>query len=161
MSESDDNKALPQRVFREILNEGRLELADKIVAPNFLLHTPTRPEAFEGPDGFKQFVTDLRRGFPDLKITIEQVIGDGDFVSIRSQVAGTHLGIYRGIPPTGRRIAQLQQHMFHIVDGQINETWHAIDGLGVMQQLGIFPRSNPPTWLLRPVVRLQKLARRG
>ena len=57
MHESDDNKALPQRVFLEILNEGRLEIADEIVAPNFLLHTPSRPEPFEGPDGFKQFVT--------------------------------------------------------------------------------------------------------
>jgi steroid delta-isomerase-like uncharacterized protein len=152
---------LPQRVFQEILNEGRLEVADEIVAPHFRLHSPTRPEPFEGPEGFKQFVTDLRRGFPDLNVTIEHVIGEGDFVSIRSRVAGTHLGLYRGIPPTGRRIAQSQLHMFHIVDGQIVETWHEIDGLGIMQQLGIFPRGNPPTWLLLPVVRLQKLARRN
>ena len=136
-------------------------MADEIVAPHFLLHSPTRPEPFEGPDGFKNFVTDLRRGFPDLKITIEHVIGEGEFVSIRSRIAGTHLGAYRGIPPTGRRIAQSQLHMMHVVDGQIDETWQEIDGLGIMQQLGIFPRGNPPTWLLRPVVRLQKLARRG
>ena len=58
------DKLLPQRVFMEILNEGRLEVADEIVAPNFLLHSPTRPEPFEGPEGFKKFVTDLRRGFP-------------------------------------------------------------------------------------------------
>jgi len=143
------------------LNEGRLEVADEIVAPHFLLHSPTRPEPFEGPEGFKQFVIDLRRGFPDLNITIEHVIGEGEFVSIRSRVAGTHPGTYRGIPPTGRRIAQSQLHMFHVVDGQIIETWQEIDRLGIMQQLGIFPRGNPPTWLLRPVVRLQKLARRG
>jgi steroid delta-isomerase-like uncharacterized protein len=161
VNESHDNKTLPQRVFREILNEGRLDVADEIVAPHFLLHSPTRPEPFEGPQGFKEFVTDLRNGFPDLNITIEQVIGEGEFVSIRSRVAGTHLGTYRGIPPTGRRIAQSQLHMFRVADGQINETWQEIDGLGIMQQLGIFPRGNPPTWLLRPVVRLQKLVRRG
>jgi steroid delta-isomerase-like uncharacterized protein len=161
MNESNENKAVPQRVFQEILNEGRLEVADELVAPHFLLHSPTRPEPFEGPDGFKAFVTDLRRGFPDLNITIEQVIGEGEFVSIRSRVAGTHLGTYRGIPPTGRRIAQSQLHMFHIVDGQARETWQEIDGLGIMQQLGIFPRGNPPTWVLWPVVRLQKLVRRG
>jgi steroid delta-isomerase-like uncharacterized protein len=161
VNESHDNKTLPQRVFREILNEGRLDVADEIVAPHFLLHSPTRPEPFEGPHGFKEFVTDLRNGFPDLNITIEQVIGEGEFVSIRSRVAGTHLGTYRGIPPTGRRIAQSQLHMFRVADGQINETWQEIDGLGIMQQLGIFPRGNPPTWLLRPVVRLQKLVRRG
>jgi steroid delta-isomerase-like uncharacterized protein len=144
----------------EILNEGRLEVADEIVAPDFRLHSPTRLEPIEGPDGFKEFVTDLRRGFPDLNITIEKVMGEGDFVTIRSRVAGTHLGTYRGIPPTGRQIAQSQLHMFHVVDGQIHETWQEIDGLGIMQQLGIFPSGDPPTWLLRPVVRLQKLARR-
>jgi steroid delta-isomerase-like uncharacterized protein len=147
-------------VFQEILNEGRLEVADELVAPHFLFHSPSRPEPFEGPEGLKQFVTDLRRGFPDLNITIEQVIGEGEYVSIRSRVAGTHLGTYRGIPPTGRRIAQSQLHMFHIVDGQSHESWQEIDGLGIMQQLGIFPRGNPPTWLLRPIVGLQKLVRR-
>jgi steroid delta-isomerase-like uncharacterized protein len=160
MNESRDNKTLPQRVFREILNEGRLDVADEIVAPHFLLHSPTRLEPFEGPEGFKAFVMDLRRGFPDLNITIEQVIGEGEFVSIRSRVDGTHLGNYRGIPPTGRRIAQSQLRMFHVVDGQIDETWQEIDGLGIMQQLGVFPRGNPPTWLLRPIVGLQKVLRR-
>jgi predicted ester cyclase len=105
-------------------------------------------------------VTDLRRGFPDLNIMIEKVIAEGDFVSIRSRVTGTHLGTYRGIPPTGRTIAQSQLHMFHVVDGQIHETWQEIDGLGIMQQLGIFPRGNPPTLLLRLVIGAQKMARR-
>jgi steroid delta-isomerase-like uncharacterized protein len=160
LSESRDNKALPQRVFEEILNEGRLEVANEIVAPDFRLHSPTRAEPFEGPSGFKEFVADLRRGFPDLNIKIDHVIGEGEFVSIRSHVAGTHLGTYRGIPPTGRKIAQSQLHMFHVVDGQINETWQEIDGLGVMQQLGVFPSGDPPKLVMSLVVGLQRLGRR-
>jgi steroid delta-isomerase-like uncharacterized protein len=160
VSQSIDKKTLPQRVFLEILNEGRLEVADEIVAPHFRLHSPTRPEPFEGPEGFKQFVTALRHGFPDLNVRIEQSIGEGDFVSIRSRVAGTHLGTYRGVPPTGRKIAASQLHMFHITNGQIDEAWQEIDGLGIMQQLGMFPSGNPPTWLLSVVVGLQKLVRR-
>jgi len=160
LTEAVDKKALPQRVFNEILSGGRLELIDEIVAPAFRLHSPTRPEPFEGPAGFRGFVTDLRRGFPDLSITIEQVIGEGDYVSIRSRVAGTHLGTYRGIPPTGRKIDQTQLHMFRVVDGQINETWQEIDGLGIMQQLGVFPRGNPPKPLMWVVVKLQKIGRR-
>jgi steroid delta-isomerase-like uncharacterized protein len=160
LNESHDNRTLPQRVFTEILNEGRLEVADEIVAPNFLLHSPTRPEPFEGPDGFKHFVSDLRRGFPDLKVTIEKLIAEGEYVSIRSRVDGTHLGTYRGIPPTGRKIAQTQLHMFRVADGQINETWQEIDGLGIMQQLGIFPRGNPPTFVLRLVIGAQRIFRR-
>jgi steroid delta-isomerase-like uncharacterized protein len=160
LSNSNDKKTLPQRVFNEILNEGRLEVADEIVAPTFRLHSPTRPEPFEGPDGFKEFVSDLRRGFPDLRVVIDQVMGEGDMVSIRSHVTGTQLGPYRGIPPTGRKISQSQLHMFRVADGQINETWQEIDGLGIMQQLGIFPRGNPPTFVLRFVIGAQKLVRR-
>jgi steroid delta-isomerase-like uncharacterized protein len=160
LSPPNDTAALPRRVFEEILNQGRLELADEIVAPGFRLHSPTRPEPFEGPDGFKQFATDLRRGFPDLHIAIDHVICDGDYVSIRSHVTGTQLGTYRGIPATGRRIAQSQLHMFRVDDGRIGESWQEIDGLGIMQQLGIFPRGNPPTVLLRLVIGAQRLARR-
>jgi steroid delta-isomerase-like uncharacterized protein len=160
VSDLNDKKTLPQRVFNEILNEGRLEVADEIVGPEFRLHSPTRPEPFKGPDGFKGFVADLRNGFPDLNVTIDQVIAEGDVVSIRSHVTGTHLGKYRGIPPTGRRIAQSQLHMFRVSDGHIEETWQEIDGLGIMQQLGIFPRGEPPTFVLRLVVGAQKLLRR-
>jgi steroid delta-isomerase-like uncharacterized protein len=159
VSDSNDTKTLPQRVFNEILNEGRLEVADEIVASDFLLHSPTRPEPFEGPEGFKGFVRDLRHGFPDLKVTIDQMIAEGEIVSIRSHVTGTHRGKYRGIPPTGRKIAQTQLHMFRVADGQIHETWQEIDGLGIMQQLKIFPPGNPPTFLLRAVIGVQKLAR--
>jgi steroid delta-isomerase-like uncharacterized protein len=159
VTDTNHTKVLPQRVFNEILNEGRLEVADEIVAPSFRLHSPTRPEPFEGPEGFKQFVADLRRGFPDLKVTIDQTISEGEIVSIRSHVSGTHLGKYRGIPPTGRRIAQSQLHMFRVADGHIQETWQEIDGLGIMQQLKIFPPGNPPTFLLRFVIGIQKLAR--
>jgi predicted ester cyclase len=157
--DTNDEKLLPQRVFNEILNEGRLEVADEIVAPGFRLHSPTRPEPFEGPAGFKEFVSDLRRGFPDLEITIDQVIAEGNIVSIRSHVTGTHLGKYRGIPPTRRKIAQTQLHMFRVAAGQVQETWQEIDGLGIMQQLKIFPSGDPPTPLVRLVIGIQKLAR--
>lgn len=159
MSDSNHTKMLPQRVFKEILNEGRLEVADEIVASDYLLHSPTRPEPFKGPEGFKSFVSALRQGFPDLKVTIDQLIAEGEFVSIRSHLTGTHLGTYRGIPPTGRKIAQTQLLMFRVSDGQIHEAWQEIDGLGIMQQLKIFPAGNPPTFLLRAVIGIQKLAR--
>jgi steroid delta-isomerase-like uncharacterized protein len=152
---------LPQRVFNEILNEGRLELADEIVAPTFRLHSPTRLEPIEGPEGFKQFVTDLRRGFPDLKLVIDETIAEGEVVVIRSHVTGTHLGVYRGIPPTRRGIRQTQLHMFHVADGRIQETWQEIDGLGILQQLGVFPGGDPPAFLMRVIVGAQRLLRRA
>ena len=142
------------------MSEGRLEVVDEIVSPRVILHSPTRPEPFEGREGYRQYVTEIQRGFPDVNVTIEQVIAEGDFVAVRSRIAATHLGTYRGIPPTGRRIAHSQLHMLHVVDGQIDEAWQEIDGLGIMQQLGLFPSGDPPKALLWVVVRFQKLVRR-
>lgn len=135
-------------------------MTDELVAPGFRFNSPSRPEPFEGAEEFKQFVADLRSGFPDVTVTIDKVVTDTDHVAIRSHVTGTHLGTYRGIPPTGRRIAQSQLHMFRIDDGRIGETWQEIDGLGIMQQLGVFPRGEPPTVLLRLVIGVQRLLRR-
>lgn len=156
-----DNRAIPRRVFEEIFNQGRLEVADEIVATTFTLHSPMREEPFKGREEFKGFVTSLKQGFPDLTIVIDETIGDGDFVAIRSHVTGTHLGTYRGIPPTHRRIHQTQIHMFEVSDGHVQETWQEIDGLGVMQQLGVFPSGDPPRLLMRLVVGVQRLFRRG
>jgi predicted ester cyclase len=136
-------------------------VADEIVAPSYRLHSPTRPEPFDGPEGFKEFVAGLRRGFPDLDVVIDQTVAEGDLVSIRSHVTGTHLGAYRGIPPTGRRIHQTQMLMFCVADGRIQEAWQEIDGIGIMQQLGVFPRGNPPAFLMRVVVGVQRLFRRS
>jgi len=93
-------------------------------------------------------------------VTVDKVVTDTDHVAIRSHVTGTHLGTYRGIPPTGRSIAQSQLHMFRLDDGRIGETWQEIDGLGIMQQLGVFPRGDPPALLFRLVVGVQRILRR-
>ena len=78
---------------------GNLALADEVLAANLVDHT--RPNQAPGPER-KQEVQAFRDGFPDVRITIEQMIGEGDIVASRFVLRGTHLGMFAGFPPTGK-----------------------------------------------------------
>ena len=136
----DDGKAMVRRLFEELFNEGRLEVADELGAPDLVLHSPTLDAPGRGPESIKEFVGGLRRGFPDFHMEIEQELQDDGYVVTRWRTTRqTHLGPYMGIPPTGRAITMTGIDIFHIRDGRIREIWIEIDALGGVQQLGIVP----------------------
>ena len=78
----------------------------------------------------------LRTGFPDLRFTIEELVGEGDTVAGRVTMSGTHEGEFMGIPPTARSVRQDQMHFVRFRDGKAIEHWGVRDDLGMMQQLG-------------------------
>lgn len=135
------NKASIRRLFSEILSGGRVALFDELVDPRFRLYAPTLPQPGEGAEAAKQFVTELRTGFPDLEIEIESLIADGEWVAARwRSTQQTHLGPYRGLPPTGRAVRMSGIDMFRFgADGRVLETWLEFDQLGGVQQMGAFP----------------------
>jgi predicted ester cyclase len=107
MSRTDEetrNTATFQR-FHEATNSGDPELVaktiDELVAPDVVIRTPLPIDA-TGVDALKQVWAMLLRGLPDLRITVEDVLAEGDKVACRNTVTGTHLGEYMGVPPTGR-----------------------------------------------------------
>ena len=99
---SEQNKVIARRLYEEIINQGRLETADELLAPDARSHAGAPP----GPEGLKRHVTMLRSAFPDLRHNIEDVIAEGEKVVVRTTCSGTHLGDFMGIPPTGRRSTQ-------------------------------------------------------
>ena len=101
MSE-DENKEIVRRVIDEIVNKGELLLADEVLAKNYVYHFPTHD--IHGPEGFKEFVTAMRTAFPDLHVTIEDLIAEGDRVAARVIMNGTFKGELMGIAPTGRKL---------------------------------------------------------
>lgn len=90
-------------------------------------------------DGLKQFYYGLWDAFPDLHITIEDMVGEGDTVAWRLAVNGTHESEFRGVPATGKSVAFAAQYIFRLRDGKIVERWTNFDRLGVMVQLGAIP----------------------
>ncbi|MEZ4658224.1 MAG: ester cyclase [Caldilineaceae bacterium] len=135
---STPNKMLLQRFFQAIYNQGDLDVADEIVAANYINHNPVPGEA-PGREGLKAFVAHLRRAFGDLHIAIEDQVADEDKVVTRFTISGAHADEFAGIPTTGKRATVTAIGIHRIANGQIQESWLNWDALGLMQQLGAGP----------------------
>jgi predicted ester cyclase len=92
-----------------------------------------------GPEGFKQVAAAFLTGFPDSKLTIDDLIAEDDRVVVRFTVRGTHLGDFAGIAPTNRQIALPVIMVNQISHGKMSESWEVVDQLGLFQALGSFP----------------------
>ncbi len=136
---TEENKALARREIEEIFNaKGNLDAAaQEIYAPNYISHQPAGNEDLRGLEAIKQFAAGLRRAFPDLQITIEDQIAEGDKVVTRLTSRGTHRGELWGIAPTGREAEVSSVSTNRIEGGKIVEHWTCADRLGMMQQLGV------------------------
>ncbi|MDZ7359293.1 MAG: ester cyclase [candidate division KSB1 bacterium] len=135
---SEQNKALSRRITEECFNKGNLAVADEFVAANFTDHGAP-PGLAPGAEGFKQLVAMYRNAFPDMRITIEDVIAEGDKVVMRWTARGTHKGDLMGIAPTGKTVTVTGIGIDRIANGKIVEHWESFDQMGMMQQLGVIP----------------------
>jgi steroid delta-isomerase-like uncharacterized protein len=135
---TEENKAIVRR-FVEAFNTGNPDIVDETVATDFVLHDPGLPEDLRGPEGAKQWVNMFHTGFPDIHVTIEDLVAEGDKVAKKYTCRGTHKGEFAGIPPTGNQVAVPGISIYRIAGGKIAELWMSYDSLGTMQQLGVVP----------------------
>ena len=135
---SEENKALYRRWFEEVVSEGNLELADELLAPDYVLHFPGLPAPLDR-EGHKQLVMMFRNAFPDWHESVDGVTAEDDRVVIRVTGRGTHQGEFQGIPATNRRVTATGVGIGRIENGRIAETWAEYDAMGMMRQLGVIP----------------------
>ncbi|MGD8626408.1 MAG: ester cyclase [Anaerolineae bacterium] len=135
---TEKNKTLMRRALEEVVNEGNLDLIDELVAPNFVDHTPM-PGLPPNREGIKQTIGMLRQAFPDIEVTSEDLIAQGDKVVSRQASRGTHKGEFMGVPPTGKEVSWTGILIFRVADGKITDQWLEQDVMGLMQQLGAVP----------------------
>lgn len=142
---TEANKALVRRVFAEAFNQGNVAILDTLVAPGYVDHE-AGPGAPPGPAAYKQFVTALRATFPDVRVTVEDLIAEGDEVTARVTWHGTQTGALGSIPPTGKSVTFTGIHIYRIRSGQLVEHWGLQDDLGLLEQLGVLavPGAGPP-----------------
>jgi steroid delta-isomerase-like uncharacterized protein len=134
---TEENKALARRVLEEMFNKGNLDVADELLATDYVDHDPAMPEDIHGPEGFKEYVGAYRSAFSDLHLEIEEQIAEGDLVTTRWTGTGTHDGELAGIPPTGNRVTLPGMEIVRISDGKLVEGWEGYDMMTLMRQLGV------------------------
>jgi len=137
---SEHNKAIVRRLFAELWNTGNLSMADQIFAPTYEHHDPSTPDFGRGPDSEKKRATLYRTAFPDLHLTIEDVIAEGETVMTRWSCRGNHKGELNGIAPTGKQVNISGITVARVSNGKIVEGYVNWDAQGLMQQLGVVPQ---------------------
>ncbi len=132
---TEANKALVRRYVDQVPNGGHFEVLDDVLSPNYKRFRSAAAEPLDAA-GNKQRLAGLRMAFPDLKITIEDLIAERDLVVYRGTVRGTQQAAFMGIPPTGKQVMVTVHESFRIENGKIAEHWGGPDTLDLLQQLG-------------------------
>ena len=137
---TEDNKALIRRLFQEFWDQKNLAVADELLAATHVDHTPGSPPGLPpGPEGFKQFASVYFTAFPDLHITIDDMVAEGDTVVTRWTTRATNTGSLFGMPATNKSMTITGITIDRLASGKIVETWTNFDNLGMLQQLGVIP----------------------
>ena len=133
---SEDNKALVRRFYDEVIGQGKLELIDELVAPDFIEHEEFL-DVPPGREGVKQVFAMFLEGFPDLHFHVKDLIAEGDKVVAWVTMHGTHKGSFMGMEPTGKEIFVQVIDILRFADGRAVEHWGVTDQMSMMEQLGI------------------------
>ena len=133
MSQTERSKALIKHWVEE-LNNGNLGVLDELIVPDYIQHS-RHPGTPQGLAGVKQIFAMFGAALPDMHITTEDVIAEGDRVVTRSTVRATHRGPIMGVPATGRRVTFGSMDIFRVRGDKLVEHWDEVDRLGLLEQI--------------------------
>jgi steroid delta-isomerase-like uncharacterized protein len=134
-----DNAAIIQRFIDEVINQGRYEVCDEIVAQDFLELDPL-PGQRQGREGLKEIIAMLRSAFPDIHWITDESISSGDKVVTRFTWTGTHRGDFLGIPATGRPVTVKGVVIDRLTESRMADSRILMDTFSLMMQLGVIPQ---------------------
>ena len=144
---SEELKATIYKVLDETWNKGNLDALDELYAAKYVLHNSPFPNV-EGLDALKQFITNTRNAYPDLYLTVEELLiggeKDNEKITTRWSWQGTNTGqsTLFPFPPTGKKVTVIGCSVTHRMGGKGVEEWFYVDYLGLLQQLGVVPASS-------------------
>jgi steroid delta-isomerase-like uncharacterized protein len=133
---SEQKKQTIRRFWEEVFNNRNLDMIDDLVTTDYAYHGPAGQE-IRGAEGLKQFLGMYFNAFPDMKVEIQDIFGEGEKIVSRVMGRGTHKGDLIGIPPTGKQVAIMVICTNRFEGGKIAEDWELFDMFGMMQQLGV------------------------
>ncbi len=138
MSTEDDNKATVRRYLEEVWNHRNLGIIDELAAPNYARYLSGQTAPLDR-EGAKQRIASFHQALPDLHLTIDDLLAEGDRVVFRITFTGTQQGHFMGMAPTGRGVTFSAIDITRLAGGKIVEHWGQMDVFGLLQQLGAVP----------------------
>jgi predicted ester cyclase len=141
MTVAEQNAATTRRNYEALWNARDRSVIADWIAPDYVGHFTRRPEPIRGVSGFTEMAEDLFTAFPDLRMTIEDLVAEGDRVASRVRVSGTHLGTLEGYSSTGVHVDTSFTAIERYVDGVCVEEWVYSDDLGIARQIKALPAS--------------------
>jgi steroid delta-isomerase-like uncharacterized protein len=143
---AQDHKALARRYLEEVWSKGNTDLIDAVLSANYTLRvlqgsSVNEERVVRGTERLKQSVALYHQAFPDLQITPQTMVAEGDRVVVEWTARATHSGDFRGIPATGKQVSYAGISIYRIEDGKIVDEVYLGDRLGLWQQLGLVPDS--------------------
>ncbi len=136
-----DLKALMSRIIDEAFNRGDFDVFDELISDDFVEHEELPPGVPQGKAAPREMITMMRAAFPDLQVTVEDMLQDDSKVVTRSRFAGTHEGEFMGIPPTGNGFDIPVIDIVEFREGKAVAHWGVMDNAAMMEQLGV---AGPP-----------------
>jgi steroid delta-isomerase-like uncharacterized protein len=133
----DRNKRIVYRFIDECWNKGDLSSVHELMAANCRFHDPVFPHLAAGAESMRHHIENCRRGFPDLKFTIDDTIAERNEVVVHWTINGTHKGEFLGMPPTNKRAFVTGMSIFRLEGQMIAEEWSNWNLMSLMEQLGV------------------------
>lgn len=127
------------RMDKEIYEKKNLDAADEVYSPDVVRHSPTVPEPIRGLEAWKERVREIQAAFPDVEVSVEDMLVEGNKVAQRWVMKGTHQGEFNGISATGKQVTFTGINFARIEDGKVAEQWTEVNLLSLLQQLGVAP----------------------
>lgn len=135
---TEANKAIIRRLVEEFWNQRQVHLYDALFADSFVDHNPL-PGTEGTKEGFRPVPLGIQAAFADGRLSLDDILADGDRVCWRWTYSGTHTGPLMGAPATNKHITFGGINIDRIANGQIVERWHRLDVMGLRMQLGLIP----------------------
>jgi predicted ester cyclase len=136
---SEQNKAVIRRLIDEVWNQRAFDAADELFAPEAIIYESGVALPGAGPAIVKKGVGAFCAAYPDIRVTIDDMIAADDKVVVRWSSIGTHRGEMQGIAPTNRKVAANGIAIYRFGGGKVVEEWMNTDQLGILKQLGVIP----------------------
>ncbi len=139
---AEQHKAICRRFYEEIFNQGNINAVDEFMSARFIEHHLPLQEMPRNRQGAKMNFAMLHKAFPDIHVTIEDMVAENDRVVVRLSGRATHLGEFAGVPPTGNAVTLSIIDILRFEGTRMVEHWGLTDRMSMLQQIGAVSRAS-------------------